>query len=288
LKHPVNVAYEAATADLADVNMIDPFHLEAYQTTAVNYNRDIQAYPLLTRILSRILDGDFLYRSPTDMGVNRAGLGITDDEVVREAAVQEVIRRYFRYACEYALGLLPRETVQRAELLMRELAASPDSRSVVQPARRAAAAAEEKGKGHDGIYCGAALALPDGRVVEGKNSPLMHAASSLILNSLKVLADIPDRIPLLAPNVLASITRLKERIGMRSPSLDLEETLIALAISATSNPVAQLAVERIHELRGCEMHLTHMPSPGDDAGLRRLGLNLTSDPNFASKNLFVS
>jgi uncharacterized protein (UPF0371 family) len=288
LKHPVNVAYEAATADLADVNMIDPFHLEAYGSTAVNYNRDIQAFPLLTRILTRILDGDPLYRSPTDMGVNRAGFGITDDTAVRDASTQEIVRRYYRYLCEYALGLASKETVQRVELLARDLGASPDDRSVVQPAREAAVEAERGGKGHLGIYCGAALALPDGRVVVGKNSPLMHASSSLLLNSLKTLADIPDRIPLLAPSILESVKLLKKRVGQDSASLDLEETLIALAISATTNPAAQLAVDQLGDLKGCEMHLTHMPSPGDEAGLRRLGLNVTSDPNFASKSLFIS
>ena len=288
LKHAVNVAYEAATADLADVNMIDPFQLEAYGTTAVNYNRDIQAFPLLTRILSRILDGDSLYRSPTDMGVNRAGFGISDDEVVRDAATQEVVRRYFRYLCEYALGLASKETVQRVALLARDLDASPDERVVVKPARQAAAEGERNGKGNLGIYCGAAIELPDGRVVTGKNSPLMHASSSLLLNCLKTLAEIPDRIPLLAPSILESVRLLKNRVGQHSASLDLEETLIALAISATTNPAAQLAVEQLQILKGCEMHLTHMPSPGDEAGLRRLGLNVTSDPNFASKSLFIS
>ncbi len=288
LKHPVNVAYEAATADLADVNMIDPFHLEAYGETAVNYNRDIQAYPLLTRILGKISGDGSPYRSPTDMGVNRAGFGIVDDEVVREAAVQEVIRRYFRYACEYAMGLAPKETVQRSELLMRELGARPDDRAVVAQARRAALQAEQSGRGHQGIFCGASLLLADGRIISGKNSPVLHASSSLLLNALKTVAEIPDRIPLLAPSILDSITRLKTHVGAASASLDVEETLIALAISATTNPAAQLAVEKLEDLRGCEMHLTHMPTPGDDAGLRRLGLNLTSDPNFATKNLFVA
>jgi uncharacterized protein (UPF0371 family) len=288
LKHPVNVAYEAATADLADVNMIDPFHLEAYGDTAINYNRDIQAFPVLSRILARISGGEPDYRSPTDMGVNRAASGIVDDEVVRAAAVQELIRRFFRYSCEYAMGLSPKETVQRAELLMRDLGASPEDRSVVGPAREAALEADRAGKGHEGICCGAALALMDGRVATGKNSPLMHAASSLLLNALKILAEIPDRIPLLAPSILESITLLKNHVGKGSASLDLEETLIALAISATTNPAAQLAVEKLPELQGCEMHLTHMPTRGDEAGLGRLGLNLTSDPSFASKCLFMA
>jgi uncharacterized protein (UPF0371 family) len=287
LKHPVNVAYEAATADLRDVNMIDSFHLEAYGQTAVNYNRDVEAFPLLSRILTRIRGGEPPYRSPTDMGVNRAGLGIVDDGLVRAAAVQEVIRRYFRYACEYALGLVDRETVQRAELLMRELGARPEDRPVVEPARRIATEAEAAGKGHQGISCGAAIELRDGHLATGRNSPLMHAASSLLLNAVKHVAGIPDALPLLAPSILESIARLKSHLGQRSASLDLEETLTALAISATTNPAAQLAIDRLTELRGCEAHMTHIPTPGDEAGLRRLGVNLTSDPRFSSKSLFV-
>jgi uncharacterized protein (UPF0371 family) len=287
LKHPVNVAYEAATADLRDVNMVDSFHLEAYGETTVNYNRDIDAFPLLSRILTRIL-GEPLYRSPTDMGVNRAGFGIVDDQAVRDAAVQEIIRRYFRYACEYALGFASKETAQRAELIMRDIGAKPEDRPVVGLARETALGSERAGKGHGGISCGAALRLADGRMVEGKNSPIMHAASSLLLNALKTLAEIPDRIPLLAPSIIESIAQLKAHMGQRTASLDLEETLIALGISATTNPSAQLGVEKLKELRGCEAHMTHIPTPGDEAGLRRLGINVTSDANFSSKSLFVS
>jgi len=287
LKHPVNVAYEAATADLRDVNMIDSFHLEAYGQSAVNYNRDVEAFPLLNRILTKIQGGDPPYRSPTDMGVNRAGAGIVDDDAVRVAAVQEVIRRYFRYSCEYALGLAGKDTVQRAELLMRDLGAKPEDRAVVAPARRVAARAEAEGKGHQGISCGAAMVLRDGQLVTGRNSPLMHAASSLLLNAIKHLAGIPDAIPLLAPSILESIAQLKARLGQRSASLDLEETLTALGISATTNPAAQLGIDKLTDLRGCEVHMTHIPTPGDEAGLRRLGVNLTSDPSFSSKSLFV-
>jgi len=222
------------------------------------------------------------------MGVNRAGAGIVDDDAVRAAAVQEVIRRYFRYSCEYALGLAGKETVQRAELLMRDLGAKPEDRAVVEPARGIAARAEAEGKGHQGISCGAAMVLRGGQLVTGRNSPLMHAASSLALNALKELTGIPDAIPLLPPSILESIARLKSRLGQRSASLDLEETLTALGISATTNPAAQLAVDKLTDLRGCEAHMTHIPTPGDEAGLRRLGVNLTSDPSFSSKSLFVS
>jgi uncharacterized protein (UPF0371 family) len=287
LKHPVNVAYEAATADLRDVNMIDSFHLEAYGRSAVNYNRDVEAFPLLSRILTRIRGGEAPYRSPTDMGVNRASAGLVDDGAVRAAAVQEVIRRYFRYACEYALGLVDKETVQRAELLVRDQGARPEDRPAVEPARRIAAEAEAAGKGHDGVSCGAAILLRDGHLATGRNSPLMHAASSLFLNAVKHVAGIPDALPLLSPSILESIASLKVHLGLRSASLDLEETLTALAISATTNPAAQLAIDRLTELRGCEAHMTHIPTPGDEAGLRRLGVNLTSDPRFSSKSLFV-
>lgn len=288
LKHPVNVAYEAATVELRDVNLIDPFHLAAYGEQAVNYNRDVEAFPVLQRILGRITGDVALYRSPTDMGVNRAGFAITDDEAVRDAARQEVIRRHFRYACEYAVGLVEREDAERAELIMEELGLAAEDRRVVSPARAAAATAEATGKGHNGSFCGAAIELADGTIVVGKNSPLMHAASAVVLNAIKQLSRIPDEIHLLAPNIMESIGSLKTDIlRMKAVSLDLEETLIALGMSATTNPAAKVAMKRLKELSGCEMHLTHIPTPGDEAGLRRLGLNVTSDPAFASRSLFI-
>jgi uncharacterized protein (UPF0371 family) len=286
LKHPVNLAYEAATADIADYNLIDPFHQEAYGEIAINYNRDVESFPVLRRILEKIGGAKTAYKSPTDMGVNRAGFGIVDDSVVREAARQEIVRRYFRYSCEYVMGFVERETVQRVELLMKELEIAPESRPVFVPAREAALEAKEKGKGNEGIYCGAAIELPDGSIVTGKNSPLLHAAPSLVLNAVKKLAGIPDRIHLLSPHIIDSIMRLKGNIyGSKTLSLDLEETLIALCISAESNPTALVAMEKLTELKGCEMHMTHIPSPGDDAGLRKLGINCTSEPNFSTKNL---
>ncbi len=288
IKHPVNVAYEAATADLKDVNQIDQFHLEAHNEISVNYNRDIQAFPALKRILDKVMDGGSCYSSPTDMGVNRVGFGIIDDEAVRDAAKQEIIRRYFQYSCEYAVGYATRDTVERAELLMKEIGASPEDRPVVAPARAAASAAESCGKGYMGIYCGSAIELDDGRIVTGKNSPLMHAASSLVMNAIKVMAEIPDRMPLLPPAIIESIAALKHDVmNMKSMNLDLEETLIALSISATSNPAAQYAMETLTRLRGCDVHMTHIPTPGDEAGLRRLGVRMTSDPQFATKSLFT-
>ncbi len=225
LKHPVNVAYEAATADIQDFNLVDPFHLNKYNKTAINYNRDVESFPILKLILSKIFDKDAnlpMYNSPTDMGVNRAGFGIVDDKVVQEAARQELIRRYFRYNSEYVLGIEKKETVDRVVLLMEELGVKVTDRAVVEVARTAAEDAEAKGKGNEGIYCGAAIQLNDGRILTGKNSKLMHAASSLILNAVKVLANIPDEILLLSPHIINQIAKLKESIlETESESLDL-------------------------------------------------------------------
>ena len=222
------------------------------------------------------------------MGVNRAGFGIVDDQVVRDAAVQEIVRRYFRYACEYAVGLCDKGTVERAELIMTEIGARPVDRPVVMPARKAAEDAGQAGKGRDGIFCGAALMLRDGTVITGKNSETMHAASCLILNAAKHLAGIPSEIDLLPRSVIDSLTYFKrEVLEGRRLSLDLEETLIALSISTAHNPAAQAAVEKLKEIRGCDVHLTHIPTAGDDAGLRKLGLNLTCDPDFSTRSLFL-
>jgi uncharacterized protein (UPF0371 family) len=288
IKHPVNVAYEAATADIGDFNIIDPFHLEAYGKAAVNYNRDVDIFPVLKRILEKITGAESLYKSPTDMGVNRSGFAIIDDAVVRDAAQQEIIRRYFRYRCEYAMGFADKETVQRVELFIKDFNLVPEYRSVVEPAHRAASEARKENKGNKGIFCGAAIQLRDGFIVTGNNSPLMHAASSLILHAIKHLAEIPPKIKLLPPHITDSLKKLKiEVLNEKSVSLDLEEALIALGISSITNSAAQIALEKLKDLRGCEVHMTHIPTQGDEAGLRRLGVNLTSDPNFSSKNLFI-
>ncbi len=288
LKHPVNVAYEAATADLGDFNMIDPFHLEAYGEKAINYNRDVEVFPVLRRILEKII-GKTLYKSPTDMGVNRAGFSIVNDDEVQNAAKQEIIRRYFRYRCEFVMGFVDKATVQRIELLMDDMNLKPEDRAVVEPARKAAQEAKNKGKGSEGIYCGAAIELHDGTIVTGKNSIHMHAASSLILNAIKKVAGIPDKIHLLSELIIKAIRNLDKNIlNKKSGSLDLEEVLIALSISATPNPTAQIGLEHLELLKNCEVHTTHMPTPGDEEGLRKLGVNLTSDPNFSSNSLFVS
>jgi len=289
LKHPVNVAYEAATADIRDFNLIDPFHIESYDIKAVNYNRDVEAFPVLQRILDKITGGNAFYRSPTDMGVNCAGFAITDDDVTVEAAKQEVIRRFFRYRCEYAMGFTDKETVQRVELFIKNFNLSPEYRTVVEPAREAAEEARRLEKGNEGIYCGAAIELKDGTIITGNNSPLMHAASSLIIHAVKHLAGIPEQIKLLPPTITDSIRNLKTSVlNETAVSMDLNEALIALSISATANPAAQLAVDKLTDLHGCEVHMTYIPTPGDEAGLRRIGVNLTSDPNFSSKNLYIT
>jgi uncharacterized protein (UPF0371 family) len=246
----------------------------------------VETFPVLRLILKKIGGDGELYRSPTDMGVNRAGFGIIDDEAVCDAAKQEIIRRYFRYSCEYALGFADKQTLQRVEILMNELDLVPENRRVVNPARKAAQEAAEQRKGNDGIYCGAAIELSDGTIITGKNSPLLHAAPALVLNAIKSLAGIPDRIHLLSPQIIESIRNLKGTVlGSRTVSLDLEETLIALAISAGTNPAAMDAMDKLRDLKNCEMHMTHIPTPGDDAGLRKLGINCTSEPNFSTKNL---
>ncbi|MBC8315392.1 MAG: DUF1846 domain-containing protein [Bacteroidetes bacterium] len=289
LSKKVNIAYEAATVDLKDVNLIDSHHLEAYNETTVNYNRDIEAFPLLKKIIEKITSEESFYKSPTDMGVNRAGFGIIDDNVVQEASHQEIIRRFFRCAVEYAMGFVDKDILERSELIMKKIDGKPEDRKVVIPSRKAAEEAKLHGKGNEGIFCGAALELKGGTIITGKNSPLMHAGSSLILNATKHLANLPDNLHLIPENVISSLTFLKKEVLLgKVISLDVEETLIALSISAISNPAAQMAVEFLKELRNCEVHLTHIPTPGDEAGLRKLGVNLTSDPNFSSRSLFIS
>jgi len=299
LKHPVNIAYEAATLDLKDFNLIDPFHLEATGEASVNYNRDVEAFPILKAILERITSEAGAYRSPTEMGVNRAGFAIVDDEACREAAKQEVVRRYLRCESEYMMGMADKATLEKADLLLKELGIGPEYRPVVPAARAAAARAMAKaaeggpdkaatGAGGVAVVCGAALELPSGEIVTGRNSALLHAATAAIVNGAKVLAGVPDSIHLLSPIVIESIARLKREIlHGKSASLDVDELLIALSIGAALTPMVQTCVDQLPKLRGCQMHLTHVPTPGDEAGLRKLGVNLTSDPVYASKRLFV-
>ena len=271
LKHPVNLAYEAATADLNDVNMIDPFHLEAYGVTTVNYNRDVEAFPVLVAIFETIL-GQCPYKSPTDMGVNMVGNCIVDDEAVRYASRQEIIRRYYGALVEQKRGKLGEETVRKLELLMKKAGVSPDERKVIAPALRRA---QETGD------AAAAMELPDGTIVTGKTSELLGASSALLLNALKKLGHMPDDLHLISPVALDPIQHLKVNyLGNRNPRLHTDETLIALSISAATNPMAEFAMQQLSKLRGCEVHSTVILSPVDERTFRRLGVNLTCEPQY--------
>ena len=287
--HMVNLAYEAATVDLEDRVLIDEHHLKAYNVKTVNYNRDIEAFHLLKRIFEKITGGESMYQSPTDMGVNRASAGIVNDSIITEASYQEIIRRYFRCAVEYAIGLVEKETLDRITAIMNKAGAKVEDRKVVLPAREASKDAEKCGKGDEGFYCGAAIELHDGTIITGKNSSLLQASSSLILNAAKHLAGLPDKMYLLPEVMIDSVTHLKRDVlNGKIVSLDVDETLIVLGISALSNPAAKMALENLKLLRNCEVHLTHIPTPGDEAGWRKLKVNLTCDPEYSSKSLFIS
>ena len=286
--HMVNIAYEAATVDLDDKVLIDEHHLNTYNVKVVNYNRDIEAFHLLKRIIEKITGGESMYQSPTDMGVNRASAGIVNDIIITEASYQEIIRRYFRCSVEYAMGLVDKDTLNRIIKIMKNAGVKAEDRKVVLPAREAAKEAERCGKGNAGIYAGAAVELLDGTIITGKNSSLLHASSSLVLNATKHLAGLPDKMYLLPENIIDSVTHLKKDIlNGKMVSLDVDETLIVLGISALSNPAAKMALESLKLLRNCEVHLTHIPTPGDEAGWRKLKVNLTCDPEYSSKSLFM-
>lgn len=277
LKHPVNLAYEAATADLNDVNMIDPFHLEAYGQTTVNYNRDIEIFPVLKAIFERIY-GECPYKSPTDMGVNMAGYSIVDDEACCEASRQEVIRRYYKSTCLLRQGLASDTEINKLELLMRTLGVDPSDRKTV-PA--ALAVAERTGEP------AAAIELNDGRIVTGKTSSLLGASSAALLNALKVLADIPDELDLISPTVIAPIQHLKvDHMGNRNPRLHTDEVLIALAISAATDETAALAMDKISDLQGCDAHSTVILSQVDDGMFKKLGVNVTCEPTYQNSKLY--
>ena len=254
LKHPVKIAYEAATVDLKDVNMIDSFHLDAYGEVAINYNRDIETFPVLKRIIEKITGEESIYQSPTDMGVNRVGFGIYDDAVVQEAARQEIIRRYFKTSCDHKKGLESKESVERSLLIMKELGLKEEDRSVVMPARNRASCLKEETLG-TGICSAMALELEDGSIVTGKGSSLMNASAATLLNAIKKLAGLGDEIHLISPVVLEPIRSLKTKtLGGDNVILNCEEILIALSISAATNPMAQLAVDKLLDLRNTQAH----------------------------------
>ena len=272
INHPVNLAYEAATADLNDVNMIDPFHLDAYGVTTVNYNRDVEAYPVLVAIFEKLL-GHCPYKSPTDMGVNMVGNCIVNDEAARIASRQEIIRRYYVALCDLKQGKGREETVRKLELLMKKAGVTPEERIVVAPALHRA---EETGD------AATAMELPDGTIVTGRTSDLLGASSALLLNALKKLAGMPDELHLISPVVLDPIQHLKvDHLGNRNPRLHTDETLIALSICAATNPMAEMAMQQLYKLRGCDVHSSVILSSVDEKTFKRLGVNLTCEPRYA-------
>mgnify|MGYP000882990761 CR=1 FL=1 len=289
LDHPLNHAYEAATADLRDYNALDNFHYDAYKVVAVNYNRDLQAFPLLRALLTRITGSNDGYQSPTDMGVNCIISGIIDDKCVQAAAKQEIIRRFLQYEADFRLGRTATDgaAVRAAEIMQKANMTIAD-RKVLIAAREAAKDCELRRKGDGGIYCGAAMQLHNGDLITGKNSPLLHSSASMILNALKHLANIPDSQFILLPEIVSSVAKFKYGLGSNSRvGLDLSETLIVLVVSASRDIYAQKALACLPQLAYCDVHLSHYPSRGDEAGLRHLGCSYTYDPVMPTKNLFV-
>jgi uncharacterized protein (UPF0371 family) len=277
LKHPVNLAYEAATADLDDVNMIDPLHLEAYGDTAVNYNRDVEIFPVLKSIFEGIY-GESPYKSPTDMGVNMAGFCITDPETVSEAAKDEIVRRYYWTVADRKRGAASENSVRKIELLMKQAETEPEK-------RRVAAAVHAHPKYHEMPV--AAVELPDGSLVTGKTSPLMAATSAMLLNALKKLAGIRDSMHLIAPSVIEPVQNLKKKyLGEKETDLHASETLIALSVCATTNPVATAVLDCLPMLRGCEVHSSVILTGDDEDLFRKLGMNVTCDPKYGTDRLF--
>ena len=271
LRHPVNLAYEAATSDLNDVNMIDPYHLEAYGVTTVNYNRDVEVFPVLNAIFEKII-GESPYKSPTDMGVNMVGNCIVDDDAVCEASRQEIIRRYYAALCGRRQGLIADDEIYKLELLMKQAEVNASDRSVVAPALE-----KEQATGAPA----AAMELPDGTILTGKTSNLLGASSALLLNALKYFAEIDDEVLLMSPQVIEPIQNLKvEHLGNINPRLHTDETLLALSICAATSEKAKLAMEQIARLRGCEVHSTVILSPVDERIFKRLGINVTCEPKY--------
>lgn len=278
LLHPVNLAYEAATADLLDVNQIDTFHYDAYGIMAVNYNRDLEAFPVLKAILTKISSSNVVYKSPTDMGVNMAGYCIYDDDAVCEAAKQEIIRRYLKGLVDFKNGLANEKTVLRLEFLMSKLSLKVEDRVVVTAARE-----KEAKTGKPSM----AIELDDGRIIRGKGSDNMSASAACVFNAVKVLADIPKSVKLISPDIIAPINRLKKNILKdKDKALNLEEALLALTICANADPTAKLALKQLNSLNNLQAHSTCILKEADEEALRKLGINLTSDPKFSSNDLY--
>ena len=277
LKHPVNLAYEAATADLNDVNMIDPFHLEAYGKTTVNYNRDVEIFPVLNAMFEQIF-GESPYKSPTDMGVNMAGNYICDDEVCQEASRQEIIRRYYQAKCDFLQGNIPDSEVFKLELLMKQAHVSIHDRTVVDAALERA---ENTGA------AAAAIELPDGKILTGKTSNLLGPSAALILNALKDLAGIDHNLHVISPTAIEPIQKVKTQyLGSKNPRLHIDEILIALSISSAANPAAQLAMEQLPKLKGCQVHTSVMLSSVDIKLFKKLGIQLTCEPKYEHNPIY--
>lgn len=277
LKHPINLAYEAATADLQDVNMIDPFHLEAYGVTTVNYNRDVEIFPVLSAIFEGIY-GKCPYKSPTDMGVNMAGNCISDDAVCREASRQEIIRRYYNSLDRLARGDCQRDEVTKIELLMKQADVTTEARPVVQ-------AALIKAQVSGGPA--AALELPNGKIVDGKTTDLLGASAAMLLNAVKELAGIPHSLHVISPAVIEPVQKLKTSyLGSKNPRLHTDEVLIALSMCAATDPSAKDALEQLPRLRGCQVHTSVMLSEIDVKTMKKLGLQVTSEPRYENKKIY--
>ena len=271
LKHPVNIAYEAATVDLDDANTIDPFHLEAYGTTTVNYNRDVEIFPVLKAMMERI-SGTSPYQSPTDMGVNMAGNAIVDDDAVRDAAKMEIVRRYFQTAVEVKRSGIGQERLERLELLMNQAGVNAS----LSPARSAALLKEETTGGPAG-----AMVLPDGSVVTGKTSTLLGAASSLLMNALKGVAGVDDTKDVISDEAIEPICSLKtDQLHSRNPRLHSDETLIALSISSATDPLAAKLIDHVNDLRGCDAFFSVILSATDEKLYRTLGINVCCEPKY--------
>ena len=277
LRHPVNLAYEAATADLNDVNMIDPFHLEAYGESTINYNRDVEVFPVLNAMFEQIY-GESPYKSPTDMGVNMVGNCIFDDEAVCQAARTEIVRRYYKALCDHRKGLLADDVIYKLELLMKQAGTSIADRTVATAANKRA---EETGEP------AVAIELPDGTIVTGKTSALLGASSAMLLNALKKLAGIAKEVKLIAPEIIEPIQKLKVgHLGNRNPRLHTDEVLIALSICAVNEPKAALALKQLEKLKCCEVHSTVILSSVDENVFKKLGINLTCEARYETKKLF--
>ena len=285
INHPVNIAYEAATADLGDFNLVDSFHLQAYRQESVNYNRDVEAFPVVKAIFNKILGGNNPvcdYQSPTDMGFNLLREGIVDDKVVCEAAKKEVIFYLFRYRQEYQKGLVDEDTLKRMNFLLAKLGVDEEYLRTVPAARRAEREARRSpGKGENGVFCGAAIELPGGRIITGKNSSLLHAETAAILNAIKVLANIPDDLDLISKSVIKQVSQLKKRIGEKSRSLNCSEAMLALSVSAQTSTLARRAQDFLLPLRGCFMHTTHELSWSDKDIFKKLGIWISTDNKTA-------